>query len=214
MCGADGDLNRCATLQLDRVYVSDFRTGVSSNTHPTPCYFWIAYEVSSTPFSLTPTKGYPRISAIRSNSRVTRSPESDVLTTAAKHSLLKSLITLRRRGQRPKDRMSNSKHSNHRWFSPCGIVIGASVRTASLHARSRPVYGLLIPLPVSSGIASFYSRASLRDTAGDAAVDIRSAAALTTILSTDPADQYLLISWMSGDKHADHSQLSRRRAPG
>lgn len=46
-------------------------------------------------------QGYPRISAIRSNSRATRWPDSEVSTTEAKHSRLKSSITFRMRNRRP-----------------------------------------------------------------------------------------------------------------
>ena len=73
----------------------------------------------ASPLSLTTMQGKPRISAIRSSSRATRCPNSEVSTTVAWHSRLKSSITQRMRNRRPSDSASDRKSSDHRRFGSC-----------------------------------------------------------------------------------------------
>ena len=47
----------------------------------------------------------------------TRKPDSEKSGTAARHSLLKSSITLSSRNRRPLPSWSLTKSSDHRWFS-------------------------------------------------------------------------------------------------
>lgn len=109
------------------------------------------------------------------------------------------------------DRLSDTKSKLQRWFGLCGVAIGALAPTARLRP---PVYGLLILLRGRSDTASSSSRASLRVSAEYAAVDIQTAFAQKTALSTDPADQYPLVAWMGAGKHADRSQPRRMPISG
>jgi len=54
-----------------------------------------------------------------------------------------------------------------------------------------------------NALPSSGSHASLRASAECAADDSQRVAVQTTVLSADPADQYPLVAWMSGDNHAD-----------
>src|SRR5882672_2346227 len=57
------------------------------------CQRKMACEVSSVPLSLTTLSGFLRAATIASSSRATRRPESDVSTTSARHSRVKSSTT-------------------------------------------------------------------------------------------------------------------------
>jgi hypothetical protein len=87
-------------------------------------------------------QGVPRISMARSSSRATRTPESELSTTSATHSRLKSSTTVSTRNLRPEAKASDTKSSDQRWFDPCGIVMGALVPSA----RLRPPRFLTISL--------------------------------------------------------------------
>ena len=93
-------------------------------------HFSIAFDVNSVSLSETIMQGYLRTSAIQSSSRATLIPDNDVSTIAARHSRLKSSITFNMRKRCPQDRLSNMKPRDHRWFDPCGIVMGALVPKA------------------------------------------------------------------------------------
>ncbi len=92
-------------------------------------------------------------------------------------------------------------------LAPAGLPWGF---WCPLHACVRPVCERLTLLRGRSGIASSSLLASLHASAGWVDVDSQTAVARTTVLSADPADHYPLVAWMSGDKHADRSQLTRR----
>jgi hypothetical protein len=92
----------------------------------------MAFEVSSVPLSLTIMQGKLRSSAIRSSSRATRNPVSDVSTTRPRHSLVKSSTSVRMRKRRPLTKVSATKSSDQRRLRACGIAIGARVPSARL----------------------------------------------------------------------------------
>lgn len=93
--------------------------------------------VSSVPLSLMIMCGLPRWPMIVVSSRATMAPEIDVSATSAKHPRLKSSTTQRIRNRRPQMKLSETKSSDQRWFSPCGIVIGARVPSARLRPPRR-----------------------------------------------------------------------------
>src|SRR5260370_18476626 len=70
--------------------------------------------VSSVPLSLTTIRGKARSAARRSSSRTTRTPPSEVSTTVARHSRLKSSTTHRMRKRRPSLSVSDAKSSDQR----------------------------------------------------------------------------------------------------
>src|SRR5947209_10168350 len=67
----------------------------------------------------------------------TRTPDSDVSATSARHSRVKSSTTTRTRNRRPSARMSEAKSRLQRWFGPCGKTIGARVPSARLRPLRR-----------------------------------------------------------------------------
>ena len=76
----------------------------------------IAFEVSSTPWSLTIRPGLPRRAIKAVSSRATRQPEIEVSTTAARHSFVTSSITLRIRNLLPWANWSCTKSTDQRAF--------------------------------------------------------------------------------------------------
>jgi len=60
--------------------------------------------------------GRPRTSAMASSSRATRMPDSDVSTTSARHSRVKSSTTTRTRNRLPSVSMADTKSRLQRWF--------------------------------------------------------------------------------------------------
>ena len=87
------------------------------------------------PLSLTSMRGRPRSSTMRSSSRATRTPDSDVSTTRARHSRLKSSTTARMRNRLPSANASAKKSSDQRWLRFQGSSSGARVPSAPLAHR-------------------------------------------------------------------------------
>src|SRR5439155_6579008 len=71
--------------------------------------------VSSVPLSLTTVSGVARSIVSRCSSRTTLTPPSEVSTTAARHSRLKSSTMHRMRKRRPSLSVSETKSSDQRW---------------------------------------------------------------------------------------------------
>src|SRR6266850_1300233 len=81
-----------------------------------------ALLVNSGPLSITIRSGSPRCSLSRSRTRTTRSPPSEVSTSIATHSRLKSSMMLRVRKTRPSASASETKSMLQRWSG----LVGAS----------------------------------------------------------------------------------------
>src|SRR3954468_1212008 len=76
--------------------------------------------------------GVARSSAIRSSSRATRRPVSEVSTTRVRHSRVKSSTSVRMRKRRPLTSVSATKSSDQRKLRSWGTAIGARVPRARL----------------------------------------------------------------------------------
>jgi hypothetical protein len=75
-----------------------------------------------------------------SSSRVSRNSDSEKSGTAARHSLLKSSITLRMRNRRPLASWSLTKFSDQRWFTSWIDLLQVHLRALPLeHPRQAPV---------------------------------------------------------------------------
>jgi hypothetical protein len=83
------------------------------------CQPRMACAVGSVPLRLTIIQRRPRRWAIRSSSRATRLPESELSATKVGHSLLKSSTTTSTWERRPSLKTSESKSRLQRLFSAC-----------------------------------------------------------------------------------------------
>ena len=95
----------------------------------------MAFEVNSVPWSLTIRPGLPRRAMTAETSRATRRPEIEVSTTAARHSLVTSSITLKMRNRRPQTNRSCTKSTDRRAFGCATVSRGARVPVAVFRPR-------------------------------------------------------------------------------
>lgn len=134
------------------------------------------------------------------SSRATRMPDSDVSTTAAKYSRLKSSITFRMWNRRPHDRLSDTKSRLQRWLAsgewPSGFLCPRYASCRHVCAQSDP--------PLCRCDTAFSNlQTNLRAAVEYAGVGVRTAVAPTTSPSVVPASQYLPIGLPAVETYED-----------
>ena len=95
----------------------------------------IAFEVTSVPWSLTMRSGLPRREISAPGSCATRRPETEVLTTAARHYFVTPSITLKTRNRQPWANWSSTKSTDQCAFDVATVRSGARVPVGFLRSR-------------------------------------------------------------------------------